>query len=56
MNGNAVVASRGTTIDAALLVLRIASALAFLYHGLTILFGTFGGQGRRDSRRLHICR
>jgi putative oxidoreductase len=32
-------------ISAALLVLRIASALAFLYHGSGILFGAFGGPG-----------
>jgi putative oxidoreductase len=34
-----------TRIDAALLILRIASALAFLYHGSAILFGAFGGPG-----------
>jgi putative oxidoreductase len=32
-------------IDAALLLIRIASALAFLYHGSGILFGAFGGPG-----------
>lgn len=32
-------------IDCALLILRIASALAFLYHGSAILFGAFGGPG-----------
>jgi putative oxidoreductase len=32
-------------VNAALLVLRIASALVFLYHGSTILFGAFGGPG-----------
>jgi putative oxidoreductase len=31
--------------NAALLALRIASALAFLYHGCAILFGAFGGPG-----------
>lgn len=31
--------------SAALLLLRIASALAFLYHGSAILFGVFGGPG-----------
>jgi putative oxidoreductase len=31
--------------NAALLLLRIASALAFLYHGSAILFGAFGGPG-----------
>ncbi len=29
----------------ALLILRIASALVFLYHGAAILFGVFGGPG-----------
>ena len=29
----------------ALLVLRIAAALVFLYHGSAILFGSFGGPG-----------
>jgi putative oxidoreductase len=32
-------------VNAALLTLRIASALAFLYHGSAILFGAFGGPG-----------
>ena len=32
-------------INTALLLLRIASGLAFLYHGSAILFGTFGGPG-----------
>lgn len=32
-------------IHAALFILRIASALAFLYHGSAILFGAFGGPG-----------
>jgi putative oxidoreductase len=32
-------------INAALLLVRIASALAFLYHGSAILFGAFGGPG-----------
>jgi putative oxidoreductase len=31
--------------DIALLALRIASGLAFLYHGGAILFGAFGGPG-----------
>jgi putative oxidoreductase len=39
----------GTTeaahIDLALLLLRIASAPAFLYHGSAILFAWFGGRG-----------
>jgi len=36
MNGNK---------DLALLLIRIASALAFLYHGAAITFGVFGGPG-----------
>ena len=32
-------------VNAALLILRIASSLAFLYHGSAILFGAFGGPG-----------
>src|SRR5256714_10253391 len=35
----------GTAHHFALLILRIASALAFLYHGSAILFGAFGGPG-----------
>jgi putative oxidoreductase len=31
--------------DCALLIIRIASALAFLYHGAAITFGSFGGPG-----------
>jgi putative oxidoreductase len=31
--------------DAALLLIRIAAALAFLFHGCGILFGMFGGPG-----------
>ncbi len=36
-----------TQVNVALLLLRIASALAFLYHGSAILFGAFGGPGLR---------
>jgi putative oxidoreductase len=43
MNSEAVVSS--ARVDAALLLIRIASALAFLYHGAAILFGSFGGPG-----------
>ena len=32
-------------LNAGLLILRIASALVFLYHGSAILFGAFGGPG-----------
>src|SRR5580700_12076425 len=34
-----------TQMNIALLLIRIASALAFLYHGSAILFGAFGGPG-----------
>ena len=34
--------------DAALLILRIASASVFLYHGAAILFGAFGGPGPQN--------
>jgi putative oxidoreductase len=36
---------RPVQINLALLILRIASAMAFLYHGSAILFGAFGGPG-----------
>ncbi|MBV8817741.1 MAG: DoxX family protein [Acidobacteriaceae bacterium] len=32
-------------MNAALLLLRVASAVVFLYHGSSILFGAFGGPG-----------
>jgi putative oxidoreductase len=32
-------------VDLALLLIRIASGLAFIYHGSAILFGAFGGPG-----------
>src|SRR5215475_7577531 len=34
-----------TQVNFALLLLRLASAAAFLYHGSAILFGCFGGPG-----------
>ena len=37
--------SQATHISAALLILRLASASVFLYHGSAILFGAFGGPG-----------
>ncbi len=40
-------------INAALLMLRIASALAFLYHGSSILFGTFEGPGPQQFAAAH---
>ena len=38
-------APRPAQINAALLILRIAIALVFLYHGSATLFGAFGGPG-----------
>jgi putative oxidoreductase len=40
-------------ISAALLLLRIASALAFLYHGSAILFGAFAGPGPEQFAASH---
>jgi putative oxidoreductase len=40
-------------LSAALLLLRIASALAFLYHGSGILFGAFDGPGPRQFAASH---
>ena len=40
-------------ISAALLILRIASSLAFLYHGSAILFGAFGGPGPQQFAAGH---
>ena len=37
--------STSSRCDAALLFLRIATGIAFLYHGSAILFGAFGGPG-----------
>jgi putative oxidoreductase len=42
-----------TQINAALLIIRIASALAFLYHGSSILFGAFGGPGPQQFATTH---
>ncbi len=40
--------------NSALLLLRIASALTFLYHGSGILFGAFGGPGpARFAEHMH---
>jgi len=44
---------RPTRISAALLILRIPSALAFLYHGSGILFGAFGGPGPQQFAAGH---
>jgi putative oxidoreductase len=40
-------------ISAALLLLRIASASAFLYHGSAILFGAFAGPGPEQFALSH---
>src|SRR6266567_1018630 len=40
-------------ISTALLLLRIASAMAFLYHGSAILFGAFGGPGPQQFAAAH---
>jgi putative oxidoreductase len=41
--------------DAALLLIRIAAALAFLFHGCGILFGVFGGPGPvRFAEEMHL--
>jgi len=40
-------------INSALLIIRIASALAFLYHGSSILFGFFGGPGPQQFAATH---
>ena len=40
-------------IGAALLLLRTASALTFLYHGSAILFGAFAGPGPEQFARSH---
>jgi len=39
--------------SASLLILRIASAMAFLYHGSGILFGAFGGPGPQQFAAGH---
>jgi putative oxidoreductase len=41
--------------NAALLCIRIASALAFLFHGSQILFGAFGGRGPQGfAQSMHM--
>ena len=40
-----VSAPQSSRFDTALLILRIASGIVFLYHGSAILFGAFGGPG-----------
>jgi putative oxidoreductase len=45
MDSTTTATPSGSGFDGALLLLRIASALVFLYHGAAILFGAFGGPG-----------
>jgi putative oxidoreductase len=46
---------RPAQVNAALLILRITSALVFLYHGSAILFGAFGGPGpQRFAAFMHM--
>src|SRR5258708_500859 len=45
----------GRQLSVALLLLRIASASAFLYHGSAILFGAFGGLGPGPFAASHHC-
>ncbi|HTC66813.1 MAG TPA: DoxX family protein [Candidatus Acidoferrum sp.] len=40
-----ITATLSPQFNLALLLLRIASAMAFFYHGAAILFGAFGGPG-----------
>jgi putative oxidoreductase len=42
-------------VNTALLLIRIASGLVFLYHGSAILFGAFGGPGPQGfAAHLHL--
>jgi putative oxidoreductase len=45
MNSASSLPQYSSRYDLALLLLRIASAVVFLYHGAAILFGAFGGPG-----------
>ena len=46
MNSPIMAASPGNSaLDAALVFIRLAGSLPFLYHGSAILFGAFGGPG-----------
>ena len=40
-------------VSVAILILRGASAMAFLYHGSAILFGAFGGPGPQQFAAAH---
>ncbi|MBV8071288.1 MAG: DoxX family protein [Acidobacteriaceae bacterium] len=42
-------------VNAALLLIRIAAAAAFIYHGSAILFGAFGGPGpQKFAAFIHV--
>jgi putative oxidoreductase len=45
--------SSSPRISAAILILRVATAMAFLYHGSAILFGAFGGPGPQQFAASH---
>ena len=48
-SSGAPITQSSSRLDVALLLLRIACAAAFLYHGSAILFGAFGGPGPQNS-------
>ncbi len=48
-----ITATHSPKVSAAHLAIRIASALAFLYHGAAITFGAFGGPGPAGIRGFH---
>jgi putative oxidoreductase len=50
---NSPYATHPPRTSVALLLLRIASAMAFLYHGSEILFGAFGGPGPQQFAARH---
>jgi putative oxidoreductase len=50
---SAVNLPRPAQISLALLLLRLASTLAFLYHGSGVLFGAFGGPGPEKFANSH---
>ncbi len=53
----ATIPPKPALLNAALLILRLACAAAFLYHGSAILFGAFRGPGpERFSAFMHLPR
>ena len=53
----ATIPPKPALLNAALLILRLACAAAFLYHGSAILFGAFRGPGpERFSAFMHMPR